>query len=108
MEHFSNHIDIQFREVVRALRAKRTVSPHSAIARLHVGSIIQAGAARGRSIAVWNRSSKDNPGYAGIYGLPLDNSDRQLLASLANQCCVQVCEVGGIDAAITKSQHTKP
>jgi hypothetical protein len=108
MEHFSRQdIDMQFRDVVKALRAKRTVNAQSAIARLNVGSVVQVGAARGRSIAVWDRSSKNNPGYAAVYGLPLDNSDRHLLALLANQCCVQVLEVSGIDAAPT-SRPTKP
>ena len=100
MEYFSsNDIEKQFKEVVKALRVKRNVGANSAIARLQAASVVDAGKGRGHNIRIRDRSSNADPGYAGIDGMPLDNSDRELLAILANECCMQVRGVGEIDAS---------
>lgn len=99
MEYFSTEIDSQFRGVIGALRKKgRTVGANSAIARLNAGLVVGAGHIRGHSIRIRDRSSEVDPGYAGIYGLPHDNSDAELLALLAGECCVSVRGVDEIDA----------
>lgn len=98
MEYFSReNIDKQFKEVVRALRVKRDVVANSAIARLKVECVVDAGTARGHRIRIRDRSSEADPGYAGIYGMPYDNSDREFLAIIANECCIQVRGVHEID-----------
>jgi hypothetical protein len=98
MEYFlRDDIDKQFKEVVKALRKKREVKANSAVARLKAGPVVDAGTARGHSIRIRDRSSQSNPGYAGIEGMPSDNADRELLAMLANECCVQVRGVHEID-----------
>lgn len=98
MEYFSTDIDLQFRDVVKALRKKRDVVPNSAIARLNAGLIVGAGSLRGHSLRIRDRSSTSDPGYSGIYGVPCDNSDAELLALLATECCIQVRAVRDIEA----------
>jgi hypothetical protein len=101
MEYFSrDDIDTQFQYVVQALRAKRDVKANSAIARLKARLVVEAGKSRGHPIRIRDRSSATNPGYAGIYNMPRDNSDRELLAVLANECCIQIRGVDAIDATV--------
>ena len=83
MEYFSPDIAPQFLEVVKALRKKRDLVPNSAIARLNAGLIVGAGSLRGHSLRIRDRSSTSDPGYSGIYGMPRDNSDAELLSLLA-------------------------
>ena len=66
------------------------VRPKAAIAKLNTGCVVQCGAMRGLSIEIRDHSNSHNPGYAGIYGMPLDNSDDLILAQLADECCVEV------------------
>jgi hypothetical protein len=98
MEYFSADIDHQFQKVVNALRKKRDVVPNSAIARLNAGLIVRAGSLRGYSLRIRDCSSTSDPGYSGIYGLPRDNLDAELLALLATECCIQVRVVRDIEA----------
>ena len=98
MEYFSPDIAAQFLEVVKALRKKRDVVPNSAIARLNAGLIVRAGSLRGHSLRIRDCSSTSDPGYSGIFGLPRDNSDAELLALLATECCIQVRVVRDIEA----------
>lgn len=98
MESFSQEIDTQFCEVLKALRNKLVVRDNAAIARLNVGAVIGAAQKCGHSIRIRDRSSQTDPGYAGIYGTPRDNSDAQLLGMLVNECCVCVRGVKEIDA----------
>ncbi len=44
-----------------------------------------------------DRSTNANPGYAGLEGLPRDNSDADLLALMATELCLDVKEVKEID-----------
>ena len=69
-----------------------------AFARLDAGLVVQAGAARKLSIRIRDRSMPNDPGYSGIFGMPLDNSDLDFLALLANECCIEICGVASIDA----------
>jgi hypothetical protein len=98
MECFSTDVDLQFRDVVKALRKKRCVVPNSAIARLNAGLIARAGSLRGHLLRIRDRSSTSDPGYAGIFGMPRDNSDAELLALFATECCTQVRAVSDIEA----------
>jgi hypothetical protein len=98
MECFSTDVGLQFRQVVKALRKKRDVVPNSALARLNVGLIVRASSLRGHSLRIRDRSSTSDPGYSGIYGMPRDNSDAELLALFATECCIQVRAVSDIEA----------
>jgi hypothetical protein len=85
------NVDAQFLAVVTTLRRKHpNVRPEAAFARLNAGRIVQAGLARQLSIRILCRSKRNDPGYTGIYGMPLDNSDSIFLAQLANECCIEV------------------
>lgn len=100
MERFSEDVDAQFGAVVRALRKKFVtygVKRRAAIARVNAGLVVEAGSLRGHAIRIRDRSTAHDPGYCGIYGVPLDNSDTELLGLFANQCCVEVREVAEID-----------
>jgi hypothetical protein len=84
-------VDAQFRTVLTTLRCKHpNVKPEGAFARLNAGRVVQAGLLRQLSIRILCRSKRDDPGYTGIYGMPLDNSDSIFLAQLANECCIEV------------------
>ena len=56
------------------------------------------GAARRLSIRIRDRSTPNDLGYSGIFGMPLDNSDLEFLALLANECCIEIRCVASIDA----------
>jgi len=93
------NIDAQFRAVLIALRKKDFAArPTGAFARLNAGRVVAAGIERGHAIRVRDRSSPRNPGYAEISGTPLDNSDRELLALFADDCCLEIRGVADIDA----------
>ena len=97
MEFFAVDVDVQFQEVVVALRNKNLIlKPRGAIAKLNAGSVVEGGNMRGLSIEVRDRSNTNNPGYAAIYGMPLDNSDDLFLAQLADECCVEVRSVNQV------------
>jgi hypothetical protein len=91
MESFAVDVDAQFQAVVAALRDKlKIVRPEAAVARLNAGCVVQGGAMRELSIRIRDHSSRNDPGYSGIYGMPRDNSDVEFLALLANECCIEV------------------
>lgn len=90
MESFSPDVDAQFQAVVAALGKKLTIEPKAAIARLNVGYVVQAGVMKNYSIRIQNHSKPNDPGYSGIYGMPLDNSDSIFLDLLATECCIEV------------------
>ena len=101
MEFFAVDVDVQFQGVVAALRKKmEVVRPKAAIAKLNTGCVVRCGAMRGLAIEIRDRSNSHNPGYAGIYGMPLDNSDDLFLAQLADECCI---EVRGVDEVTDES-----
>jgi hypothetical protein len=91
--------DHQFKSALEALRIKhRSVKSDGAFARLNAGRIFEVGAERGHSLRVRDRSSADDPGYASIENTPLDNSDLELLATFANDSCLEIRSVAAIDA----------
>ena len=99
MESFAEVVDAQFKRVVAALRKKPfDVRPWGAFARLNAGFVVRAGAVRKLSIRIRDRSCPNDPGYSGIYGMPLDNSDLEFLALLANECRIEIRGVADIDA----------
>jgi hypothetical protein len=61
------------------------VTPDSMISVLNVGSIIEIGKATGKELRVRDKSRPDRPAYAHVIGLPPDNSDSNLLASLSDE-----------------------
>jgi hypothetical protein len=98
MEAFVGDIDFRFKSVLGALRKKFQLKPTGAFARLNAGDVVQSGTVRNRVLRIRDRSHVNDIGYSGIYGLPADNSDWELLALLAHECCKEVREVSGIDA----------
>jgi len=83
------------------LRKKHlNVRPKGAFARLDAGLVVEAGTARGHPIRVRDSSCPNDPGYAGIFGIPLDNSDLELLALFANDCCIEIRGTDNIDARL--------
>lgn len=91
-------VDTQFRTVLTTLRRKHpNVRSNGAFARLNAGRIVQSGSSRGHSIRVLCRSKRSDPGYTGVYGMPLDSSDSILLAELANECCIEVLGVADLE-----------
>jgi hypothetical protein len=98
MEALATDVHNQFQAVVAALRKKLDVRPLAALARLNVGLVVQAGAARKLSIRIRDRSRPNDLGYSGIYGMPPDNSDLVFLALLTNECCIEIRGLADIDA----------
>ena len=96
MESFSTDIDSQFEAVAAALGKKLSIEPKAAIARLNVGYVVQAGEKKTHFIRIRDQSTQNNPGYSGIYGMPLDNSDSIFLYLLATECCIEVRGVSEI------------
>lgn len=94
MESFSPDVDTQFQAVAAALGKKLTLEPKAAIARLKVLYVVQAGEKKNHSISIRDKSKPNDPGYSGIYGMPLDNSDSIFLDLLSTECCI---EVRGVD-----------
>ncbi len=97
-EHFGAAAPEQWKGVVKAFGgAIKNVRPTSAVARLNCGSVLAAGASRVHTLRMRDRSTNANPGYAGLEGLPRDNSDADLLALMATELCLDVKEVKEID-----------
>ena len=88
----------QFKMALEAFRKTfQGVKPNGAFAKLHVGSILEAGKKQKCDIRVQDRSSLSNLGYAGIFGMPSQNSDALLLQLLATECCIETCQINDID-----------
>ncbi|HXT08513.1 MAG TPA: hypothetical protein VN715_16465 [Roseiarcus sp.] len=98
MEAFSRELSDQYRGALAALKRKRGLAPLGVFARLNVGAILTAGMQRSLPIRVRDRSSPSDPGYSGIYNMPLDNRDVEFLALLAEECCIDACIVREIEA----------
>lgn len=81
-EHLSPNVDVQFTKVLRVLRSKFTTPKH-AIARLNAKKVRACGGDK-HDINVRKHGNKRDPSYVHCTGLPLDNSDRNLLTELAS------------------------
>jgi hypothetical protein len=91
-------IPAQFKAVLAALRKKHAgVKSKGAFAKLNAGLVLDAGSKRGLQLRIRDRSSANDPGYSGIFGMPLNNSDIEFLALLAGECCVEVRDIAEID-----------
>ena len=101
-EYFQTDLSGQYKEIVKALRAKRTVAKDSGLARLNSGKITAVGNSHGLALRIHDRSSKGNPAYVGLEGMPQDNSNADFLANLA-----RICEAIRIVAEIDE-QDKKP
>lgn len=96
-EYFECELAEQYQKILATLRKKRKVHGDSAIARLNAGAIISVGIGRNLNLRLRNKSSRYNPAYAGLEGMPLDNSDSDLLVGLT-QICSEIRLVSSIDA----------
>ena len=90
MEPLADDIQAQFKGVLRSLRRKYAVHRDGAFARVNAGRVVAAGASRGHSIRIRDRSNPQDLGYASIVGTPADNSDQTLLALFVGECCSAV------------------
>ena len=96
-EYFTGDSQARYKEHLKAFRSRlAVVRPDAAIAKLKVGAVLDAGKKRGHILRVRNRSHKRRPGYAGVYNMPKDNSDSDLLRMFANECCLDVKKVDTI------------
>ena len=99
MEQLGNAVSDQFQGALAGLRKKHpNVKAKGAFARLNAGKVVRVGVSSGNSIRIRDRSKLLDPGYAGIYGTPLDNSDMELLAHFATDCCVEIRSIFDIDS----------
>ena len=80
-EHFGPDVGVQFTEVLKVLRSKFT-NPKHAIARLNAKRVRACGGDK-YEINVRKHGTKYDLSYVHGTGLPLDNSDRNLLTELA-------------------------
>ena len=94
-EHFGLDVEVQFTEMLKVLRSKFN-KPKHAIARLNAKTVRNCGGATHR-IELKKRGQKHDPSYVHCTGLPLDNSDGNLLIELAKSW-VEIREIAGIKA----------
>lgn len=91
VEHFEklgNDFNARIKNAVSVFRSKIIHNPvtlDSMISVLNVGSIIEIGKATGKELKVKDKSRSDRPAYAHVIGLPPDNADINLLASLSDE-----------------------
>jgi hypothetical protein len=95
-EHFPGDLAVQYRDILAVMRSKFKNPPEPVIARLSASKIIECGTGK---LRLRKRSTKRDPSYVALEGLPLDNSDKILLAELAEKTCVEVKTAGQIERA---------
>ena len=99
-EKFAGGNNSKLKGVIGALRGyMKEVRPKAAIAVLNVGFIVNTGTRLGHPIRVRDKTSKSKPQYAGIEGMPLNNSDGELLEILSSVACIHKREVAEILAS---------
>lgn len=99
LEYFGRDlpVDKQFKEVLKAVRAKhKGIKPSGVFARLNAGRIVEVGSERGHKLRVRDRSHAHDAGYASIENMPQDNSDEALLEAFASDCCDEIRSVSSI------------
>lgn len=90
-EHHSGSLLQQLRGILNDLTAKAfRFASSGALAVVKAGSIRSCGEERNCSLRVRRRHHPDDTSYASIDGLPLDNSDKELLQLLAAAANAQV------------------
>jgi len=83
---------------IQRQKAKGNLSPQSGVAILNAGRIREIGVAQRRALAVRHTPNRDDPSYARVSGLPLDNSDDLLLANLAAEAYRDFRLLSDVDA----------
>jgi hypothetical protein len=100
LENFGGTRDQRLKAVVAVHRAKAKsrLSLESGIAIINSGRIAEIGNTHRRSLTVRHTPAKGDPSYARISGLPLDNSDESLIASLADEAYRDLMLLKEVDA----------
>jgi hypothetical protein len=83
--------------IYRAI-AKTPLSLESGISVMNAGRIRQIGNVHRRNLAVRHTPKRDDPSYSRVSGLPLDNSDDLLTASLAEEAYQDFTLLRDLDA----------
>jgi hypothetical protein len=79
-------------------KAERPLSLQSGIVVINAGKIREIGTAHRRNLAVRHTPKREDPSYSRVSGLPLDNSDDLLIASLAEEAYQDFTLLGDLDA----------
>lgn len=93
LEHCPGTSLDRLRAILKILKRKMPTSdfsPESGLALMNVGRVRHIGQARKRKLTIKSTPKKEDPSYARISGMPLDNSDRDLLADLAAEASSQL------------------
>jgi hypothetical protein len=88
LEHVEGSKNDRLKAIVAIHKAKARsgrLSPHSGVAVLTTGTILEIGTQHGRRLAVRFTPTSVDPSYSRISGLPLNNADELLCAKLADE-----------------------
>ena len=97
MEKLAYGLTDQFGGVVDALNRKGIATkPRGGILRINAGTVVAVGLSLGHTLRVSPRPTETDPCYSGIFGLPPDNRDHNLLSQLAQKSCVAISSGGTI------------
>ena len=109
LEHRSGNRDEQLQGIMQDMAGKG-VEPRrtGAFGVMHVGKTIQCGIDRSRALHVYRQKHDQDPSYATIRGLPLDNSDIELLNLLATVACVECVPIARLGAGVRKASKGGP
>ena len=100
LEHCDGSKIEQLKAVVAIQRAKAIgrLSLQSGAAILKTGRILEIGTGNGHRLVVTFTPNKDDPSYSRVSGLPLDNSDENLIANLTVEAYQDFMLLADIDA----------
>ena len=100
LEHCDGTKIEQLKAVVAIQRAKAIgkLSLQSGVAILKTGRILEIGTMNGRRLVVMFTPNSDDPSYSRVSGLPLDNSDEHLIASLTDEAYRDFMLLADVDA----------
>ncbi len=100
LEHRNGTKIEQLKSVVAIQRAKAIskLSLRSGVAILKTGRILEIGTRNSHRLVVTFTPNRDDPSYSRVSGLPLDNSDEILIASLTVEAYQDFMLLADIDA----------
>ena len=100
LEHCDGTKIEQLKSVVAIQRAKAKskLSLRSGVATFKTGRILEIGTRNGHRLVVTFTPKRDDPSYSRVSGLPLDNSDEILIASLTIEAYQDFMLLADIDA----------
>ncbi len=100
LEHCDGTKIEQLKSVVAIQRAKAIgkLSLRSGVAILKTGRILEIGTRNSHRLVVTFTPNRDDPSYSRVSGLPLDNSDKILIASLTVEAYQDFMLLADIDA----------